>query len=340
MTGKLAAELRTTPENQHTELILKYSESVRPSLRFAAIDALEGRSGDKEAQTVEKAFEDNASIVRQRAIEVLSSINPERGLHLLLAGLQDEDQWIRQAAVQQILSVSLQFDSSRDKSTNLYRNAVPGLIRALNDPDDVVATGAMAALRKITGNSWYASMRAPLDQRRMVKAKWENWWKTAQSGWTIAPAYQKISPVRPSRSDPAPDFSLKDIEGKTLSLTSQKGRVTLLNFWGTWCPPCQVELPGLEKLSTNFGTRGLDTVGIALSEENGATSLRKFAEMNHLTYYQTLATDEVLNSFGDIHEVPVTFLIDKKGNVRYKWEGERDFATFRSAVERLLAEPQ
>lgn len=339
ISQKLSAELQGLPDEQQIPAILKHLEGAKPGERLAAIDALEEKQGDAVVKAVENALHDNASIIRQRAIEVLSKIDPARGLRLLLIGLQDEDLWIRQAAVQQVLSLAKHPQTTSPKDMGLYGNAVPGLITALSDPDPIVSAAAMAALRKITGHSWYAGSKASAKERLSWKAKWEGWWRTMEPQWPMDVTFRNLSPLYPTRRDPAPDFAIKDIEGNALSRDGQKGRITLLNFWGTWCPPCQGEVPELQRVEAIYRSKGVDVIGVALAEEEGATTLRRYAESHHLTYHQTLATDAILTSFGNIHEVPVSVLIDAKGNVRYRWEGERDFATFRSAIERVLAEP-
>src|SRR5262249_27356219 len=150
--------------------------------------------------------------------------------------------------------------------------------------------------------------------------------------------YADVPPIRPARSDPAPSFDLPDVEGRPVRLADQRGRLTLLNFWGTWCPPCQQEIPDLVRMDATYRAKGLDIVGIALSEKDGAAGLKRWCAAHGVTYRQALATHAVQEAFGDIHEVPVSVLIDAQGRIRYRWEGERDYATFQAAVERLLQE--
>ena len=141
-----------------------------------------------------------------------------------------------------------------------------------------------------------------------------------------------------ARRSPAPDFNLPDITGQNLRLSARRGRVTLLSFWGTWSRSCRLEIPGLERLHLNYGQRGLDVVGIAVSEPDGATGLTSWCSAHHVTYRQMLSTPELQEVYGDVLELPVTVLIDKKSRIRYRWNGERDYATFQAAVERLVAE--
>lgn len=308
-----------TPPQGRLPQLLRLSDDPAPGLRYAAIDALGARPEPSAADAAERAFSDSASTVRQRALEALPKMDKTRGLILLLTGLRDEDIWIREAAVGQL---RLHGDA----------RAVPGLLSALDDPDPAVASLAMGALRKLTGQPFYAKIHAPDAEKRAAAAQWHQWW--AASGTRADPAFLP-APRPPLRADPAPDFFLRDIEGRPVSLADQKGKLTLLNFWGTWCPPCQTEIPDLVRLDAAYRARGLDIVGVAVGE-TGADALRVWCRTHGVTYRQVLAVESVQRAYGDVHEVPVSILIDRQGRIRRRWEGERDFGTFRAAVESLL----
>jgi hypothetical protein len=96
----------------------------------------------------------------------------------------------------------------------------------------------------------------------------------------------------------------------------------------------------LVRVDRDFRSRGVDVIGIALSERDGANGLRKWCKAHGVAYRQALATEPVLQAFGDIHEVPISILIDQAGEIRNRWDGERDYATFRAAIERLLPLPR
>ncbi len=322
----------TPPEKQLALLVEQASRAASPGMRYAAVDLLGERKEPEAADALENAFRDNASRVRQRAVEALPKVNAERGLRLLLTGLSDEDSWIREAAATQ-----LGVRAGR-KPAVVDQRAVPALLTALDDPNPTVRVMAGAALRKLTGNRWQAKQSAPPEEQRAVRGKWRAWWKTAASEYrNVPPEYANVSPVRPVRADPAPDFRLPDIDGREISLSGQRGRITLLNFWGTWCPPCQGEVPDLVKLDARYKGRSVDLIGIALSEKDGADGLRKWTRAHGMEYRQALAADAVLGAFDDIEEVPVSVLLDGAGQIRYRWEGERDFDTFRAAIDHLLA---
>jgi peroxiredoxin len=336
--GEVAEQLERTPAPQRVPLLLKHLDAPSPGLRYAAVDALGDERDSVAAEAIERAFTDSSSVVRQRALEVLPDVNASRGLRLLLAGLRDEDVWIRHAAATQLL-----LRAGRKPAIVDRRAAVPVLVRALDDPDPVVRTMATNTLRKLTGRPWYARQNAPEEQKRAVRQQWRNWWQNARQTWPDPPpalAAAATVPIRPSRTDPAPDFQLTDLDGRAIRRGDQRGRITLLNFWGTWCPPCRQEIPDLVKLDAAYRGRGVDLIGVAVAERQGADGLRRWCRAQKVSYRQALATDQILKAFDDIEAVPVSVLIDDRGRIRYRWEGERPFATFRAAVEHLLNERQ
>ncbi len=331
-SGAMADILRKTPLDKRLPMLRKYINDSNPGARYAAVDAL-GDTGDPSVEAdIENAFKDSASIVRQRAMESLIKIDRERGLRLLLIGLRDEDKWIQEAAISQLSS------GVKSRPAFVDKRAVPFLMQALDSPNSVISTIALSPLRKLTGQLWKTKTGMTELERRAVLKRWKDWWKQADGQYPIASEFANLQPVRPERMDPSPHFRITDLEGKEISQQSQKGRVTLLNFWGTWCPPCQQEVPDLARLDKLHRADGLDIIGIALNETDGANGLRKWCESHGVQYQQSLSTEEITHAFGDIQEVPVSVLIDKKGFIRYRWEGERDLATFQSAVERLLQE--
>ncbi|HZO90972.1 MAG TPA: redoxin domain-containing protein [Chthonomonadaceae bacterium] len=330
-TAALSDLLEKTPPTRRVPLLLKDVGDPSPGLRYAAVDALGEEHGPAAAEAIERAFTDSSSVVRQRALEVLPKVDPERGFRMLLSGLRDEDSWIREAAVTQLALVVRQAPATG-------KRAVPTLIAALDDPDLVVPTLAMRVLQIVTGHPWRIKHQTPPAQRQAIIRHWQQWWAGERAHWNLPTEFANVAPIRPLRGDPAPDFRLRDTEGGAISLSAQHGKVTLLSFWGTWCPPCQQEVPDLVKLDQTYRQQGLDIIGIALGELEGAEGLRRWCRAHGVGYRQALSSEAVQEAYGDIHEVPVSVLIDRKGAIRYRWEGERDFETFRAAVERLLQE--
>jgi thiol-disulfide isomerase/thioredoxin len=295
-------------------------------------------------------------VVRQRAVETLHVVDPQRGMRLLLTALQDGDTWIRQAAMSQLATPRSANRSSGARSAPKLASAkssdtevlqvtpladersVPLLVRALDDKDDFVVRYAVALLHRITGQgSIYKLKDGPSAKTRSLTA-WKAWWASNASKYPLAPDFADIKAINPTRADPAPNFDLQDTEGHPIKLSELRGHIVLLNFWGTWCGPCRMETPDLQRLHTENKDGGLVIVGAAVAESKGLAGVRSYCAQHGLTYRQVLSTPALQESYGHIEEVPVSVMIDKKGQVRYRWEGDRDYETFRAAADQLLAE--
>jgi peroxiredoxin len=135
----------------------------------------------------------------------------------------------------------------------------------------------------------------------------------------------------------APDFTLADLDGEWVSMNQFRGKVVLLNFWGTWCGPCRKEIPDFVKLSEKYQKDGLEIVGVTLTS-GSAKKINAFADRWGINY--TLLTDidgnetqSVTALYGQatgrsITGVPTTFLIDRDGYIRQKYVGPRSEAIF------------
>ncbi len=135
----------------------------------------------------------------------------------------------------------------------------------------------------------------------------------------------------------APDFTLKDLEGKPVNLSSFKGKVVLLNFWATWCPPCKAELPSMNKLYQQLKNRGL--VIIAVSTDRSVSVIKEFTKNNPLDFIIVIDSDlRVSRSLYKVFMLPTTFIIDKRGIISGRYFGEQDWTdkNFISEIEALL----
>jgi thiol-disulfide isomerase/thioredoxin len=112
----------------------------------------------------------------------------------------------------------------------------------------------------------------------------------------------------------APNFTLKTYDGKIIELAKLKGKMVVVNFWATWCPPCRAEIPDFIKVYESSKLKGLEIIGIALDEEGWAV-VKPFTEKNKMTYPVVLGTPEIVRAYGGVEGIPTTFFIDKKGNV-------------------------
>ncbi|WP_081858140.1 TlpA disulfide reductase family protein [Thiomonas sp. FB-Cd] len=145
-----------------------------------------------------------------------------------------------------------------------------------------------------------------------------------------------MTAIAPAR--PAPDFTLRDIDGKPHRLADYRGKVVLVNFWATWCPPCRAEMPSIERLYSSM--KGKPFVVLALDQGESINNV--FAFMGQLAPSPTFPVlldrkSQVAHAF-DVMGIPSTFLIDEQGRIVAKAIGGRDYdsAAMRSLVERLM----
>ena len=124
---------------------------------------------------------------------------------------------------------------------------------------------------------------------------------------------------------PAPDFTLEDMDAKKFSLKDYRGKVVLLNFWATWCPPCRREMPSMERLHQKF--KGRDFVVLALNQmEDGDQVFTFTGDLGvELSFPIVFDKDSSVSRAYGVMGLPTTYLIDKKGNVRFRAIGGREF---------------
>jgi peroxiredoxin len=119
----------------------------------------------------------------------------------------------------------------------------------------------------------------------------------------------------------APAFEIKTISGASVTPSSTKGRILIVNFWATWCAPCQHEMPELEKFYRKYHDQGVDVVAISLDDKSDLDSVK--SAMKSCSFPFAMADDADMHRFGRIWRVPVTFVIDRNGVLRHNgWEGE------------------
>jgi thiol-disulfide isomerase/thioredoxin len=138
----------------------------------------------------------------------------------------------------------------------------------------------------------------------------------------------------------APDFSLEDIDGEQHALSDYRGKVIMLNFWATWCPPCRREIPSMESIYRDLGDRGFVVLGINEFE----TADHVFAYTGQLSVFPTFpilfdSDSQVAEHYG-VKGLPTTLLVNKQGQVVYRAAGGRDFdhPEVRAIVSELMAE--
>ena len=140
------------------------------------------------------------------------------------------------------------------------------------------------------------------------------------------------------RGAQAPDFELPRLtEAPPVSLSALKGRVVLLNFWATWCKPCEEEMPAMERLYRELGPRGFELVAVSVDEEPGP--VRDFRERLGITFPIALDPDQKSARLYQTMGFPESVLVDREGNIVERYIGPRDWdhAGFATRIAALLA---
>jgi len=135
----------------------------------------------------------------------------------------------------------------------------------------------------------------------------------------------------------APALQTKDIYGKPVNKDGWPGKVVLVNFWATWCPPCREEIPELLELKKEFKDR-LEIVGIS-EDDDSPESVAKFARAKGMMYPIVMATPELIESYGGVPALPTSFLIDTQGRVVQKHSGLYAIEWYQREIRSLLGMP-
>ena len=131
------------------------------------------------------------------------------------------------------------------------------------------------------------------------------------------------------------ELTLKDIEGHDVRLSDYRGKVVLVNFWATWCPPCRKEIPDLIKLQRDYKNRGLQVIGVTYPPEDLA-EVRKFVREAKVNYPVAVGTKETKSLFSSSEALPLTIVIGKDGRVRDIIEGILLPEEFEGKIKPLL----
>lgn len=121
---------------------------------------------------------------------------------------------------------------------------------------------------------------------------------------------------KPAVGEAAPLISVADLSGKMLRLADYRGKVVLLNFWASWCPPCKDEMPGFQKVFLQYEEKGFAVIAVAINEVTPAD-----IKALGLLFPVVVANDRVKRDYGDIANPPVSFLLGRDGKIVKKVKG-------------------
>lgn len=135
----------------------------------------------------------------------------------------------------------------------------------------------------------------------------------------------------------APEIARTDLAGARLDLAHYRGKVVLLNFWATWCAPCQLEMPVFTGWQRQYGPRGLQIVGISMDDD--AAPVRRTVARLKLNYPVAMGDAPLGKRYGGVLGLPLTYLIDRQGVIRARFQGESDLKSIERQIQVLLARP-
>jgi len=132
----------------------------------------------------------------------------------------------------------------------------------------------------------------------------------------------------------APEFVRSDLNHRRVDLRAYRGKIVLLNFWATWCAPCQLEMPRFIAWQNKYGPRGLRIIGISMDDDPAmAGSLVRKLKLN---YPVVMGDEKIGHLYGGVMGLPITFLIDKQGRVQAQYQGETDLNSIEEEFKLLL----
>jgi cytochrome c biogenesis protein CcmG/thiol:disulfide interchange protein DsbE len=137
----------------------------------------------------------------------------------------------------------------------------------------------------------------------------------------------------------APPFKLKDSSGGEAKLADFKGKVVLLNFWATWCGPCEVEIPWFIEFEQKYKDRGFAVVGVSF-DDDGWISVRPYMAAHKINYRIAIGSDELSQMYGGVDSLPTSFIIDRSGRIAATHVGLVDKRDYQNEILKLLEDPK
>ncbi|UWZ83350.1 TlpA family protein disulfide reductase [Occallatibacter riparius] len=152
----------------------------------------------------------------------------------------------------------------------------------------------------------------------------------------IASMIAGAQPADPLLHKPAPSFVREDLNKQRIDLAAYRGKVVLLNFWATWCAPCQIEMPRFADWQTRYGADGLQIIGVSMDDD--AAPVTALLRKRPVNYPIVMGDEQIGTEYGGILGLPLTFLIDRRGNITARYKGETNLDSLEHDLQRLLRE--
>jgi peroxiredoxin len=157
--------------------------------------------------------------------------------------------------------------------------------------------------------------------------------------WEVAPAHDEPAAERGvvKVGDVAPNFQLRDLDGRMVTLSQLRGKIILLNFWATWCGPCRVEMPAMEQLYRTFPRKEFEILAVS-TDPQGAVVTRPFQQEMGFTFPILHDSEYRVGLTYGARTLPMTFMVDRQGVIRQKIFGARDWDSpeARELIQTLL----
>jgi len=154
-----------------------------------------------------------------------------------------------------------------------------------------------------------------------------------------SPTQSRPAAVREdSKRKSAPNFALKDANGRLVHLADYQGKVVLLDFWATWCGPCVIEIPWFTEFQRKYKDRGFEVLGVSM-DDDGWKAINPFVAMKKVNYRVLLGDDKTGDLYGGLEALPTTFVIDRYGRIASVHVGLASKKDFEDAIEQLLQAP-
>lgn len=181
---------------------------------------------------------------------------------------------------------------------------------------------------------------------RRGKRKKSERWSGVLLALTILAAFALVAPrliaiatgpPPPGPGVAAPEFSGRLVNGQQTRLSDYRGRIVLLDFWGTWCPPCVASLPHLQRIQDAYAAKNVVVLGVN-QDPGQEAKVRGFLDRRNLTFPSVMDPGRIHRSYG-VYSFPSSFVIDPQGIIRASFRGPASEQTIRKALDRVVEQP-